>query len=61
MYISEINFVYNQEESIMPTDKTYKKMYFHWHLFRQIPKASDQPSTQPTIACVFREGMVRYP
>ena len=29
MYINEIRFVYNQEESIMPTDKTYKKMYFH--------------------------------
>ena len=29
MYINEIRFVYNQEESIMTTDKTYKKMYFH--------------------------------
>lgn len=37
MYINAINYVHNQEESIMPTDKTYKKMYFR--LFNAITDA----------------------
>ena len=37
MYINAIEYVYIREESIMPTDKTDKKMYFH--LFNAITDA----------------------